>query len=181
MKDEKFDETVDEIGTSDGSEVATENTEIASDRKRQIIKHVTVWLTVIGLFLVFNVVIRSVTASRNAASYQPGSYTSGQPVSNGSGGSGSALGNCGGTCCTTGQGGQVVGSGQVPGSSQAVDNNSTQLEKLAIDWYTKNYGDSDVTAEVQDFGCHKQITIKKDGKAVKELSYRGGQFEVLTQ
>lgn len=178
MKDERFDEAIDELGTVDGSEVAAGSNEVASDRKRQIIKHVTVWLTVIGLFLIFNVVIRSVTASRNTVGYQSSGYASGQPVANGYGGSGNAPGNCGGTCGNC-QGGQVAGSGQTSGSDQAIDNKFSQLEKFAIDWYTKNYGDSNVTAEVRDFGCHQQITIKKDGRAIKELSYRNGQLEAL--
>jgi hypothetical protein len=60
------------------------------------------------------------------------------------------------------------------------DNPTTQqIEKAAIEWYAAKFGDTKVTAVLQDFGCHQQVSIKKGQKTVKELIYRNGVFEAL--
>jgi len=147
------------------------------DAKRQIGKYVVLWLAIVGLFLAFNVVIKSVAATKTAAEatgYNGGYYASGQPAGYGQAGGGS--GGCGGECCGTGGG----GGGTLGNAGQAGDSKLKQIEKAAIDWYAQQTGDRDVTAEVKDFGCHHEIDIKKNGKVVSELSFRNGQFSSLT-
>jgi len=156
---------------------ASEETKPASARQ-QILKYVGVWFAIVAVFFAVNMVIKSAAATRDEAGFQNGAYSAGQPVSNGYAQQNGSFGQCGsgGDCC----GGAGEASGSASSGTQSAQADFKQLEEAAIDWYAKNFGDKDVTAEVQDFGCHQQITIKKDGKAVKELSYQGGQFSLLT-
>lgn len=148
------------------------------DKKHQIVKYILIWLAIVALFLAFNAVIKSVAATRTAGGYSGDSYAAGQPANYGQAGGGS--GDCGGSCCDTGTGNQVAGDKATDDTGQINTSDPKQIEKAAIDWYAQKTGDRDVTAEVQDFGCHQQITIKKDGKAVSEISLRDGQFQSLT-
>ena len=143
---------------------ATEGIARAS-AKQQIIKYVAIWVSLVAAFFIVNTVARTVLASRSIAASSGGYYLAGQPVANGAAGAG---GYGAGSCCG--------GSGT---SAQANAADLKQLEKNAIAWYAQNFGDSNVTAQAKDYGCHQQVTIKKDGKPVKELAYRNGQFEVL--
>ncbi|MCL6472700.1 MAG: hypothetical protein K6T91_07815 [Firmicutes bacterium] len=145
----------------------------ASSKKQQIIKYAAVWVALVAAFFIVNMVIKSVVATGNVQN-QGGYYTSSIPASNNYAvqadlAPGAGFGSCGagGACCGT--------------SSQATGEktNFKQLEKVAIDWYTKTYGDSNVTAEVKDFGCHQQVNILKDGKVIKELEYRNGQLRPI--
>lgn len=148
-----------------------------ADIRRQALKYVFIWLAIVGLFLVFNTVIKSVAATRSAA--EAGSYGGYYGQSAGyydQAGGGS--GGCGGDCCGTGD--QVAGGGASGSAGQIDTSDPKQVEKAAIDWYAQKTGDRDVTAEVENLGCHQEITIKKDGKAVSELSLRNGQFTSLT-
>ncbi|HZD58933.1 MAG TPA: hypothetical protein VE439_00570 [Anaerolineae bacterium] len=163
------------MGDNGTDEVLPEVTGSAAkvDRKRQVARYILIWLAIVVLFLAFNMVIKAFATSRSAGTYNTGSYTAGQPVAND--GQVGEYEDCDGTCCGTGTYGQAAsGGGQVDASDPK------QIEKAAIEWYAQKTGDRDVTAEVQDFGCHQQITIKKDGKAVSEISFRNGQFQSLT-
>ncbi|MHB8840522.1 MAG: hypothetical protein ACYC56_01830 [Candidatus Aquicultor sp.] len=179
-------------------EVLTETSEGAVDSKRQIAKYVVFWVAIVAVFLVGNIVIKSLAAPSTAELGQGGYYASGQPVASTVGGSNSAAGGastggygaCGGTgsCCSssTGQVTSTSATGVSATSATALDVYDAsgkldvkKLENAAIAWYAKKAGDANVTAEVKDFGCHQQITIKKGGKAVKELAFRNGQLEAL--
>lgn len=61
------------------------------------------------------------------------------------------------------------GSGSIAGSQDRVK----QAEKLAIAYYSEKYGDSDVVARAIDYGCHVEVTIYKNEKAVKKLAVYG--------
>jgi len=87
-------------------EVLSETSEGAVDSRRQIAKYVVFWVAIVALFLVFNIVIKSLAASRNAEVGQSGYYASGQAVAAAVGGGNSAAGGtsagsygaCGGYC-----------------------------------------------------------------------------------
>ncbi len=186
-------------------EVLTETSEGAVDSRRQIAKYVVFWVAIVALFLVGNIVIKSLAAPSATAVGQGGYYASGQTVATTVGGSNSATGgtgagaygacggSCGGSAGATGSGGCCSSStGQATGVSAAGAKalnvydasgklDVKKLENAAIAWYAKKSGDANVTAEVKDFGCHQQVTIKKGGKAVAELAFRNGQLEVLSQ
>lgn len=176
-------------------EVLNEASESVVDSKRRIVKYIVFWVAIVALFLVLNIAIRSLTApQRDTAVGQSGYYSSGQPVANTVGGSSAvadsfgangASGACGGngSCCSSGSA-QAAGVNSTATQSLDVYDRSgkvdlKKLESVAVAWYAKTFADSNVTAEVQDFGCHQQITIKKGNTVVKELSFRGGQLEVL--
>lgn len=75
------------------------------------------------------------------------------------------FGGGGGGCCGS-------GGGAVAGLSNA------ELEVLGLQYYFENTGDVDVdsvTAQVQDFGCHQEIYIYKDGQQVMRVGYGNGQ------
>ncbi|MBE0447719.1 MAG: hypothetical protein IBX64_06425 [Actinobacteria bacterium] len=147
-------------------------------KKHQVVKYILIWLAIVVLFFAFNAVIKSIMATGIVEKYGGGYYMWGQPANYGQAGGGS--GNCGGSCCGSGKGDQVVGGKATDGTGQIDTSDPKQVEKAAIEWYAQKTGDRNVTAEVRDFGCHQQITIKKDGKAVSEISLRNGQFQSLT-
>ncbi len=181
-------------------EVLTETSEGAAGSKRQIVKYVLFWVAIVAVFLVGNVVIKSLAAPSPAEVGPSGYYASGQPVASTVGGSNSAAGGtsaggygaCGGagSCCSSSTGQATSASStdisatgatalDVYDSSGKLD--VKKLENAAIARYAKDAGDANVTAQVKDFGCHQQVTIEKGGKAVAELAFRNGQLEVLSQ
>lgn len=86
------------------------------------------------------------------------------------GGSAGSAGSGGGGCCGSG-GGDAAG---------ALPN--TELEQLAVNYYAESTGDQDVdsiTAEVEDFGCHQEIYVYKDGQRVMRVGYGNGQVYEL--
>ena len=50
------------------------------------------------------------------------------------------------------------------------------LEKEAVDYYAKTYGDSNVTAKTFNAGYCTGVAIIKDGKIIDSLKYKDGQF-----
>ncbi|MBW6470360.1 MAG: hypothetical protein K0A90_03975, partial [Methanosarcinaceae archaeon] len=62
------------------------------------------------------------------------------------------------------------------------DNEPTleDFEKMAFKYYVNTYGDSDVTINGIDFGCHMEFEVIKDGNVIMTLEYsNGGFFEKL--
>ncbi|MDI6816207.1 MAG: hypothetical protein QME41_03305 [Actinomycetota bacterium] len=147
------------------------------DTKRQVLKYVGIWVAVVALFLVFNNVIKSVASNQAATSNNSaGSFSAGQPAAFEPGaGTGAGAGACGGECCDAPA---ATPSGSQTGA-QVASSELVAIEKAAIDYYAEKTGDREVTAEAKSLGCHHEITIKKDGKAVTELSLRNGEFTPL--
>ncbi|MEW6329229.1 MAG: hypothetical protein AB1468_03875 [Candidatus Micrarchaeota archaeon] len=50
------------------------------------------------------------------------------------------------------------------------------IEKNAVSYYARAYGDADVRAEAVSFGCHAEVRIYKNGTRVKTLTYAAGNF-----
>ena len=165
---------IDEV-KSDADEVSPKR-----DTKSQVLKYVGIWVAVVALFLVFNNVIKSVASNQAATSNNStGSFSAGQPAAfepGAGGGTGEGAGACGGECC--GVSAEAPPSGSQT-SASAASTELAAIEKAAIDYYVGKTGDREVTAEAKSLGCHHEITIKKDGKAVTELSLRNGEFTPL--
>ncbi|NLI40975.1 MAG: hypothetical protein GX421_07330 [Caldisericales bacterium] len=97
------------------------------------------------------------------------------------GGSLASANNCGSSCAESGAGGcggESYGSGC--GEQIAPTTNATtdlkSLEKEAVDYYARTYGDSNVTAKTFNAGCCTGIAIIKDGKVIDSFKYKDGQF-----
>lgn len=125
----------------------------------------------IALLAIFSTLLQSkegVSAAGN--NDQPGNGGSSAQYalydSSNSDNSGGSSGGSGGGCC---------------GGSAAASNPADlkKIEAAALDFYTAKYGDKDVTVKSENFGCHIQCNIYKDGKLVKELSYRNNQFSEI--
>jgi hypothetical protein len=51
-----------------------------------------------------------------------------------------------------------------------------KIKAGALKYYAEKYGDSDVTCEVRDYGCHMEAEILKGGSVVKKLSISGNRI-----
>ncbi len=60
--------------------------------------------------------------------------------------------------------------------SSAAEASTEQIRRAGLEYYAANYGDEAVEAVVQDFGCHQEIHIYKDGQLIKRLSHYGGRI-----
>ena len=52
-------------------------------------------------------------------------------------------------------------------------NRAKDAEAAGLAYYTKKYGDKDVTVKATDYGCHVQTDVIKNGSVVKSLVYDG--------
>ena len=62
------------------------------------------------------------------------------------------------------------------------DNEPTleDFEEAALEYYANTYGDSDVTINGIDYGCHMEFEVIKNGNIIMTLEYsNGGFFELL--
>lgn len=87
-------------------------------------------------------------------------YGGGCTYSGGSGGGCNSSGPGGSSCC---------GGGGAPLSQD-------EVRTGALRYYVEKYGDSDVTCEVKDYGCHMEAEILKDGNVVRKLSISGSRI-----
>ena len=91
----------------------------------------------------------------------PVSYQTQAPCGQSSGGCPVSSDNSG-SCCSAG------------GAGSALDD----VETAALAYYVDTYGDSDVSAKVNDYGCHQEIEIIKDGNVIMMLGYNGEVYEL---
>lgn len=50
------------------------------------------------------------------------------------------------------------------------------VEKLAVEYYENNFGETGITAKAQQSGCCVVAVIYKDGNPIDSLKYHNGQF-----
>lgn len=50
------------------------------------------------------------------------------------------------------------------------------IEKAAVEFYEKNYGETGISAKAMQSGCCVVAMIYKDGKPIDSLRYQNGQF-----
>lgn len=60
-----------------------------------------------------------------------------------------------------------------PGSG--ILDHQEQMRRAGLDYYRENYGPEDVEAVVEDFGCHREIHVYRNGELVRRLHYRNGE------
>lgn len=80
---------------------------------------------------------------------------------------------------TGGYGYQGGGGGCCVGRSGTAALSAEDLQQIGLEYYAANYGDAEVEAVVQDFGCHQEIHIYKDGELIKRIGYADGQVYEL--
>jgi len=71
------------------------------------------------------------------------------------------------------------GGGCCGGSSGGAAVSQEEIRQIGLEYYVSNYGDAEVEAVVQDFGCHQEIHIYKDGQLIKRIGYAYGQVYEL--
>ena len=101
--------------------------------------------------------------------YEAGVQTQTAP---GRGGCGSKGGGCGSGGCAV-SGGKGGCRGGALGAGQGVD--LEPIRQAAADYYINKYGDTAITAEAKDFGCHQEAYILKDGFTIMKLSVNGNR------
>lgn len=86
----------------------------------------------------------------------------------------------GGSCCGGGRSGAGVPRGSCCGGGGG-SYTREQLAQAGVDYYRANFGEEDVEAEVEDFGCHQEIVIYRDGEAVRRFSFVNGTIYDITR
>lgn len=85
--------------------------------------------------------------------------------------------NNGGCNMSSGGGCNMSGNGSTGTSGNNSSASLEQVQKQALVYYQQQTGDQGkVNVQVQDFGCHIQADIFKDGQKVKSYAFQGGQF-----
>jgi hypothetical protein len=131
---------------------------------------ITVVLSVILTFAGTAIAYNLLAKDSRAAKYQDFSYNANQAAAGQQYGGcrGSGRGGCGGCGRATG-----------PGQQGAQGSGLKAAEDLAYKYFSETYGEKDFTVKVQDFGCHQEAYIIKEGQPVKRLSISGGNvYEV---
>jgi len=73
-------------------------------------------------------------------------------------------------------------SGSCCGGGGAVSESREEQMRLdGLSYYRANYGDGDVEAVVEDYGCHQEIHIYAEGQVVKRFTYSNGNVYELPQ
>ena len=138
-----------------------------SSRKNNILFVVLIIVTIFAIVIVdannYSNAEQSIPVS-NPVDYQTqgacGQSSGGCQVSSDSN---SNANNAGGSCCSSG------------GAESSLDT----LENAALAYYVSEYGDSDVTIKVNDYGCHQEMEVIKNGNIIMTLGYSNGEvYEV---
>ena len=103
--------------------------------------------------------------SNEVAPKQGDGVTSG--CGNAAGGCGSSSAGCGGA-----SGGCGVTDTDPTASKERLDGIKLYLAK----YYTEKLGLSDVSIEIESFGCHEEATVKQGGQVVDRLSISGNNI-----
>lgn len=131
---------------------------------------------IIGLAVVALVIIGIVMYTNNGGSYA-NAVNCGSCTDRTSGCSSSQTSNCGAS--------KTAGCGS---QQQSYDSNYQRqdlqnqnpgfeaVEKAAVEFYEKNYGETGITAKAKQSGCCVLAVIYKDGKPIDSLRYQNGQF-----
>jgi hypothetical protein len=149
-------------------------------------KSIKILITVFSVFIigVGALAFLSLRSNKSSSGYSNGgsngdqsaSLAGGQYPTTNSGGGGCGGGSGGG--CGGGASGSGGGCGSSGPSKTPDQLNSIKAE--GVKYYVQKYGDSSVTAEVNDKGCHVEVVILKEKQPVKYLSFKNGQFSELS-
>lgn len=84
-------------------------------------------------------------------------------------------------CCgsnTPGGSGASGGCGSGGGCGSSGGSGLSPTE-LASNYYIQQTGDTDFTVKINDFGCHQEAEIIKNGVVIMELSISGGEVSEI--
>lgn len=138
----------------------SEADEQVQEKRKHLTMTVFCAIAAVSLAAIFYNTVISRGAGRNDASLPNSAYATQNTVY---GGQASSSPN--GADVTAGNQGGCCGSGEIFTLEQA--------KAWGIAYYARKYGDKDVTAKAEDFGCHKQVNIYKNGKLLMKLAVRG--------
>ncbi|MDT8396601.1 MAG: hypothetical protein RRA32_09205 [bacterium] len=83
-------------------------------------------------------------------------------------------------CGTDGSGcGSSAGCGGCGGLDANPREGKARLEKIEgylVKYYTEKLGISDITIEIESFGCHEEATVKAEGKVIEKLTINGNSI-----
>ena len=131
-----------------------------SSRKNNLL---FIFLIVVTIFAIAIVDANNYSnAEQSIPESNPVSSQTQAPCGQSSGGCQVSSSSNGGSCCAVG------------GADSSVDD----VESAALAYYANTYGDSDVTIKVNDYGCHQEIEVIKDGNVVMMLGYNGEVYEL---
>lgn len=66
-------------------------------------------------------------------------------------------------------------------SVETAANDQDILALSALDYYKANFGDIEgLEAIVEDFGCHQEITLERNGEVIRRFSHANGNFSDIT-
>ena len=66
-------------------------------------------------------------------------------------------------------------------SADTATNSQDLLAIASIDFYRENFGSTEgLEAVVEDYGCHQEITISRNGEALRRFSHSNGNFNDIT-
>ena len=91
-----------------------------------------------------------------------------------SSGCGNAAGGCGSS--SAGCGGASGGCGVTDTDPTASKERLDGIKLYLAKYYTEKLGLSDVSIEIESFGCHEEATVKQDGQVVDRLSISGNNI-----
>ncbi len=98
-----------------------------------------------------------------------------QEVAPKAGGTSSGCGNAAGGCgsSSAGCGGASGGCGVTDTDPTASKERLDGIKLYLAKYYTEKLGLSDVSIEIESFGCHEEATVKQGGQVVDRLSISG--------
>jgi hypothetical protein len=91
-----------------------------------------------------------------------------------SSGCGNAAGGCGSS--SAGCGGAAGGCGVTDTDPTASKERLDGIKLYLAKYYAEKLGMSDVSIEIESFGCHEEATVKQGGQVVDRLSISGNQI-----
>ena len=95
-------------------------------------------------------------------------------------------GGCGSAGCSSGAGGCGGGNGGCNGGGsgsdiQANPETINAIKQAVSDYYTQRFRDTDYSVEIQDFGCHQEAYVIKDGNKIMTFSVSGNSITEVRQ
>ncbi len=86
-----------------------------------------------------------------------------------------------GTAESTGGSFPVAAGGSCCSAGSLQSGGDEALAQGAVDYYRESGGDiTGIQASVDDFGCHQEISLMRDGELVKRYSFLGSEFIDIT-
>jgi hypothetical protein len=77
--------------------------------------------------------------------------------------------------------GDLIGGVSSCCSAETATNSQDLLAIASLEFYRENFGNTEgLEAVVEDYGCHQEITISRNGEALRRFSHSNGNFSDIT-